>query len=273
MNKKRGKPAKRKLSKLYRKIHRTLGIWLAVFVIFLSVSGILINHSQTLKLDQKFVAVDWILDLYGINSPQQFTVFDSQIPDSPIVQMDQQVWFGDKFLFQYPSPLVSAGQYQSYLIVAGSQDLFIYTLDGELLDSFNRQNGLPGTIRFIRVDSSQLILETDQGIYVMDEQFMGFSSFAPIDDEHIASASMDSGVKVWRADSVKLTSVQKQTFTTNFKHRIMKWERVLLDMHSGRLFSKFGVWFMDLVALFFILLSITGLYLWQKDNNKKRKHR
>ncbi len=39
-------------------------------------------------------------------------------------------------------------------------------------------------------------------------------------------------------------------------------ERVLLDLHSGRIASRFGVWFMDGIALVLISLVISGLWIW-----------
>ena len=39
-------------------------------------------------------------------------------------------------------------------------------------------------------------------------------------------------------------------------------DRLLLDLHSGRLFGKTGVYLMDAAAIGLLLLSITGLIVW-----------
>jgi hypothetical protein len=55
-----------------------------------------------------------------------------------------------------------------------------------------------------------------------------------------------------------------------FQSQFLNWERVILDAHSGRLFGNLGVWFMDIVALMLILLSVSGIYIWLKFTHKKR---
>ena len=44
--------------------------------------------------------------------------------------------------------------------------------------------------------------------------------------------------------------------------KTITYERVIVDLHSGRLFGTFGVTLVDLVTLGLIILSITGTYSW-----------
>ena len=46
-------------------------------------------------------------------------------------------------------------------------------------------------------------------------------------------------------------------------------ERLLLDLHSGRIFSAAGPLLMDLVAVFLILLSVSGIILSKVRNRRK----
>ena len=39
-------------------------------------------------------------------------------------------------------------------------------------------------------------------------------------------------------------------------------ERVLLDLHSGRILGKWGVWLIDVVAILLFVLAITGSWMW-----------
>ncbi|MGS0729088.1 PepSY-associated TM helix domain-containing protein, partial [Shewanella sp. 0m-11] len=52
----------------------------------------------------------------------------------------------------------------------------------------------------------------------------------------------------------------------------LTWERVLLDMHSGRFFGSLGPWIMDLVALSLLIMAFTGCYIWlQQKPPRTRK--
>ena len=45
----------------------------------------------------------------------------------------------------------------------------------------------------------------------------------------------------------------------------VNWERVLLDLHSGRLFGPWGVRLVDAMALLFAVLAVSGLIIsWRR---------
>ena len=46
-------------------------------------------------------------------------------------------------------------------------------------------------------------------------------------------------------------------------------ERLLLDLHSGRILGEAGPLLMDLVAVFLIVLSLSGLILSKVRNQRK----
>jgi hypothetical protein len=39
-------------------------------------------------------------------------------------------------------------------------------------------------------------------------------------------------------------------------------ERVLQDVHSGRIFGRWGPWVMDAAAILFVILAVTGITCW-----------
>jgi hypothetical protein len=44
--------------------------------------------------------------------------------------------------------------------------------------------------------------------------------------------------------------------------KTITYERIAVDLHSGRLFGSFGVTLIDLVTIGIIILSFTGAYSW-----------
>ena len=39
-------------------------------------------------------------------------------------------------------------------------------------------------------------------------------------------------------------------------------ERVILDIHNGHILGKLGTWLLDVIAIIFIFMSLSGLVLW-----------
>ena len=56
----------------------------------------------------------------------------------------------------------------------------------------------------------------------------------------------------------------KQKIEDKSLSKIITYERIIVDLHSGRLFGTFGVTLVDLVTLGLIILSVTGTYSWMR---------
>ena len=50
--------------------------------------------------------------------------------------------------------------------------------------------------------------------------------------------------------------------SADYRGHSLSWERVLLDLHSGRLFGRYGTWVMDIAAGLLLVLVMTGIWLW-----------
>lgn len=48
-------------------------------------------------------------------------------------------------------------------------------------------------------------------------------------------------------------------------------DRVLLDIHTGRFFGSYGHYVMDIAAILFLILSVTGFYMWYRRYSEQRK--
>ena len=47
----------------------------------------------------------------------------------------------------------------------------------------------------------------------------------------------------------------------------------MLDLHSGRILGSWGVYLVDAAAILFMLLAITGVWLWGKRRASAQQHR
>jgi len=46
------------------------------------------------------------------------------------------------------------------------------------------------------------------------------------------------------------------------RNQTISWQRVVLDMHSGRWFGPLGPWIVDLAALVLLFLACSGFWIW-----------
>jgi hypothetical protein len=254
MNKKKSKISIRsRVIRHLRKWPRQLGIFAAFFLIFLSVSGIALNHTNLLSLSHKSITNHLLLDHYGIKLPNDVRYYQHK----KWLVTDQILWLGDKVIYESDDVIISLGKFQSYHLLATTKQLIIFTDKGKLIDKLDSSSDLPVPISALSVIGNNIILNTPNGYFQSDSDFMEWQSIQTFVEPR------------WVVKS-EVTELDITLANIKYQSQLLSWERVVLDAHSGRLFGDFGVWFMDVVALILILLSISGIYIWLRYAKSKR---
>ncbi len=252
MSKSRGSFYK-KLTRYFREWHRQLGILAAFFAIFLSLTGIALNHTDGLNLAHQPINNTWLLEHYGIKPPYDVRVYSPQ----DILVTDNLIWLDQALLLEASEAIISIGQYQDYILVVTAQQLFLYSQAGELIDQLDASSGVPEGIQALAIIGQQLIVKNHVGYFQTDEHFFHWQAVHFIMEPEWINAR-------------SATPEQKLLAEQLYQAQFLSLERIILDAHSGRLFGDFGVLFMDFIALLLILLSISGTYIWLRSRKVKR---
>ncbi len=254
MTKKKTKNSIRKrLNRYLRDWHRRLGIFAAFFLIFLSVTGIALNHTTLFSLSHQSISSPWLLSHYGIKPAVDVRFYQQK----NWLVTDQLVWLKDKLVFESDETVVSLAKFQSYTLLATRSQLVLFTETGEIVEQLDSSSDLPVPISAINITGDKIVLKTADGYYQSDSDLM--------DWQNVQTLIKPAWISNELASQVELTVAQRQ-----FQSQFLNWERVILDAHSGRLFGDIGVWFMDIVAFILILLSISGIYIWLRYSKSKR---
>lgn len=250
------------LKKQLRSWHRGLGIFSAFFVLLLAVSGILINHSHQLAIDSTHVEQQWLLDYYGIKPPSQINIYQTTTPQ--LASSDNLIWVDKHLALEADSPINGIVSFGDMLIAIDSNSLYLMSSAGEMLEKQDITTGLPAGLTAIANDG-HIWLNADSGSYMADEDLIEWTqamTFAPLPWVQPLMDTTNAATTIYFRDISLLARSHNLT-----------WERVLLDVHSGRFFGSLGPWFMDLVALALIIMALSGVYLWvqHQPNKIKRK--
>ncbi|GGI71251.1 PepSY-associated TM helix domain-containing protein [Shewanella gelidii] len=247
-----------KLLRLLRPWHRRIGILSALFILLLASTGILINHSHDLGIDRSHVHSEWLLDYYGIKPPQQINVL--QLTPQLIAAADNQLWFGSQRIMDSDSSFVGIATFEQGYAIANQQTITLLSLNGQIIETQDSSSGLPEQITAIGTSGQQIWVQGQQRLFLADQDFIEWQPATPLAPIAWFSARPQH----------QLAPQQRATINLNTRAMHLSWERVLLDLHSGRLFGDLGRWFMDLAALALIFISVTGFVIWWQQ--KPAKH-
>ena len=152
--------------------HRRLGLLAMVLMIILAITGILLNHTESLTLDETAVESDALLNWYGLNPKGDAIQFSAG--QHTVSQWDKQIFFNHQ-------PLTTSNQQLTGLVAIN--DLFIASLNniillvdnnGEMIEQIDTQHEF-NVIKAIGLQNKYLVLKTvtDQ-VYMADEQIINW---------------------------------------------------------------------------------------------------
>lgn len=240
--------------KTYRKLrkwHRTLGVSSAVFVVLLAVTGLALNHTEQLELDQKFVGSSILMDLYNISLPEDPSSFSTK--HHQISLLADRLYFNATELEEHADQLLGAVELKDTIIVAISGAILLLEQDGELIEKLTGSEGVPAGMERIGLNSTKkLIVQAAHGEYSTDLETL----------EWVESSATSSNIK-WSTDSI-ISEPLKAKLAKAYRGKGLSLERVMLDLHSGRILGNWGIYLVDAVALLFLILAITGVWMWSK---------
>ncbi|HEY9053122.1 MAG TPA: PepSY-associated TM helix domain-containing protein, partial [Gammaproteobacteria bacterium] len=81
--------------------------------------------------------------------------------------------------------------------------------------------------------------------------------------------------KIYWARPTTLNENQRTLIRQSYRGNGLTLERVILDLHSGRLFNaSWGIYIMDASAIIMLLLGISGTWVWllRKRKMKSKRH-
>jgi hypothetical protein len=251
--------ARRKLkASVLRRLHRSIGAAAAVFVLFIVMSGIAINHSNDLGLDRKHVSQPFLLDWYGLSAPARLVSFDCG--DAWLSFAGSQLYLDEKPVATVSGGVgaVSSGE---LLIAAGADELLLLDHDGNLVERQPWAGVDAAPVESIGLDANNGVLVKSGGrVWTADAELLGWR----LADTATVTAS-------WATPAPANADLQ-QAIAQAYRGQGPSLEQFLLDLHSGRFFGTAGVIVYDLLALALGFLALSGLMLWWRGRrNGKSK--
>ncbi len=242
-------------SRVIRKWHGHAGVAATLFLIFLVITGIILNHEETFKLDQREISTPWLMRWYGIQAanPERGYLMDNRY-----FSWEGEKWaLGDTPLAGNAEQPVGAVTVNGIHYVATSSALYLFQADGQLVDKLEKQ-ALPAyPVLALGKANDSVVLQTTSGM------------MASIDG---LTWQKTSTATTWSAAQPLPADVNRQM--TVLLAPGLTLERILLDVHSGRIFGRYGPWVVDAAAIALLLLGISGVWIYVRSIKQvKQRHK
>ena len=228
--------------------HRSMGVMAAFFLLLLTVTGVLLLQTDQLRLASRYVDNPSLLNWYGLqpaSPPASYPVGARWV-----AQLGRQLFLNEVAISHTDEVLVGAALVNEEILIATARTLLLVTTGGEVAekiiprldaDAFFKQLGT-------RADGA-LVLETARERYVFE------ATSGEIRPDNAA------GTVRWHTAAPPPPAL-RGALEERYRGQGLSLERVLLDLHTGRIFGKVGVALINITSLLLIVLIISGTLLW-----------
>ncbi|MFV2004884.1 MAG: PepSY domain-containing protein [Gammaproteobacteria bacterium] len=235
--------------------HRRAGLFALVLVIILAITGIMLNHTEKFELDGTYVSNSWLLHWYGIEPEDEPVSY--RVGQHVISSWYDQLFFDDTAIAELEQNIHGAIAAEQFIVVALDDEIILLSFDGELVERISTSISF-SNIQRLGMKYKRPVIETSEPLYYMA-------------DEHILDwdVIINEGIK-W-TEKYTLTEDEYEQLLIAYRGNGLKLERVILDLHSGRIFGQYGIYLMDAAAIALLWLSLSGLWVWSSRRRKMRK--
>lgn len=243
--------------KTLRRWHRWVGYISLVLVLILSLTGLILNRTESLNLNQITLKNSIIASLYGLN-PEQDPLHYA-VGENWISWLEGRLYLDSALLAQNTDKPVGAVQIDEVILIGSETSLSLYMADGTLIEKLD-QSSLPGKIIALgKSAQGSLLIKNDSGQYVSDQEFTAWTA---VENTHGTIFSQSSSPPQQITEKI----------IQDYQGQGVSLYRLMLDLHSGHIFGSLGPYLMDFAAISLIFLGITGL-MKRRPNGKDKRQR
>ena len=114
-----------------RLLHKYVGFTFSIFILYLTITGLLLMYPDTFKINDLYLKNNFILKKYKMHTKEDVKEFVND--KSEIIIIRSTIYVNKKFIDTLDSPIISAYYYNNTLYILNKRQLNIYTL--EIIDN------------------------------------------------------------------------------------------------------------------------------------------
>ena len=232
--------------------HRRVGVAFALVFVVVGATGLALNHSLRLGLQERVLEADWIYRWYGMQPAGEPVGF--QLADGKrAVGLAGALYLEERAVgsLQELRGEVSLGE---AWIAAGAREVLMLSREGDVIERLGGASLPPGEVLAVGLtqtaegtESARLVLTLSSGRYGFDRELVGWTVLGP--EERVVAVA-----------PITVPAELRNRIVRAYRGDGLSVYRLVLDVHSGRFFGALGIGVVDLSAVAMGFLTLTGVY-------------
>lgn len=236
---------RRDLKRVSYRWHRRIGVLVSLPLLLIAITGIVLNHPSWYGLNRTFISNPLVLSWYGMTPQNPPISLSSDATWATVV--DSVLYLNATRIDEDFPSLTGLVALESVIAISGKDSIWLVERTSlQLIEKLGAESIPPGKILALGVDSSSLLIDTDQGQFRANADL---TSFAAEQRNPLTIAP-------------RTPPPQKllEQILTDWRGRGITLGKLVLDIHSGAAMGSTGTLLSDLVAAAIILLVLSGMF-------------
>lgn len=186
---------------------------------------------------------------YGLKAPNKVISFNSGTQH--VTQIEQGLYLDELEIGNVDETLIGVLKKGQLFILAFANKLILFSEGGEKIESIEAHHDLPVPILKVGYDQNKICLRSEKDYY--------------FDLDALSFQAIENPIAPKWSDSAVMPKHLKDKLFENFQGHI-SLQKLILDLHSGKVLGALSVYFLDLVGIACLILTTSGLWLYFKRN-------
>jgi hypothetical protein len=235
------------LGVLLHRVHRRMGVAVSLFVVFLVFTGWALNHTAELGLARLSVQVPWISAWYGLRGEVPATGYSAG--GRWLIAGESGMLLDGKPIDVKLDNVIGISVTADLIAIANSDEFLLLDARGRVLERIGPSQLPAHPISRIGLAQNQIVLQ-------------GSAAYASADGFTWAPFAGDAQWSI-----AQPLPAEQQAFAKQLAPGL-PLERILQDLHSGRILGRYGPYLMDAVGLLFLLIAGSGLWMFLRHRRR-----
>ena len=246
-----------------RKLHKYLGFTFSLFILHLTVTGILLTYPKTFNIEKTYISNFFILKKYNMNTHKEVYGL-SNIKDEVII-IKNNIYLNGKFVDKFSNQIINIlyQKKKNRIVVLSESTIGIYLLeniDGELEinDIISFENTKKIQYLGLNLSDDIVFLKNDNEYYKLDNSYL-------------LKLTNEKNKKIHLSE-VSMINKKLATYYLNIHQgKGVSLTRILTELHNGKFFGSIFtlVLFFSSLSLIFLTLS-SFIFATNIFKNKKK---
>ena len=246
-----------------RKLHKYLGFAFSLFILHLTVTGILLTYPKTFNIEETYISNFFILKKYNMDTHKEVYGFVN-IEDEVII-IKNNIYLNSKFIDKFSDEIINIlyQKKENKIIVLSESNIGLYFFENidsqlEIIDIINLENTKEIKHLGLNLSGDEVFFKNNSDYYNLDNNYL--LKLVNKKDKNIRWSNIN-----------KIDKKLAKYYLNIHQGNGVSLTRILTELHNGKFFGSIFtlILFFSSLSLIFLTLS-SFIFATNMFKNKKR---